>query len=124
MIGYTTMLFALVVIPLVIAGQGELVKCTPGVYEIIGNADCKGYSLCVFGKAIEMPPCPPGSVFSSSSSVCVPKGSIYDDCKKTTDGSGSHITVSPDQGQLSPEERCNLDGGVFPHPRMSSLLQL
>ncbi|WAR27180.1 hypothetical protein MAR_012884 [Mya arenaria] len=48
--------------------------------------------------------------------VCVPKGSIYDDCKKTTDRSGSKTTVSPDRGHLSPEERCNLDGGVFPHP--------
>ncbi|XP_052778858.1 uncharacterized protein LOC128216338 [Mya arenaria] len=63
-----------------------------------------------------MPPCPPGSVFSSSSNVCVPKGSIYDDCKKTTDGSGGHMTALPDQGHLSPEERCDLDGGVFHHP--------
>ncbi|WAR27183.1 hypothetical protein MAR_012887 [Mya arenaria] len=72
--------------------------------------------LCVFGNPVEMPPCSPGSVFSSSSNVCVPKGSTFDDCKKTTDGSGGHMTASPDQGHLSPEERCNLDGGVFHHP--------
>ncbi|XP_052778891.1 uncharacterized protein LOC128216371 [Mya arenaria] len=117
MIGYITALYALAAATLVIAGQDKLVQCTPGEYEIIGKADCTGYYLCVFGNPVEMPPCPPGSVFSSSSNVCVPKGSIYDDCKKTTDGSGSHITESPDQGHLSPVERCNRDGnGVFHHP--------
>ncbi|WAR27184.1 hypothetical protein MAR_012888 [Mya arenaria] len=116
MIEYITSLYALVAATLVIAGQDELVKCTPGEYHIIGKADCTGYYLCVFGNPVEMPPCPPGSVFSSSSNVCVSKGSIYDDCKKTTDGSGSHITESPDQVPLSPEERCNMFGGVFPHP--------
>ncbi|WAR27176.1 hypothetical protein MAR_012880 [Mya arenaria] len=117
MIGYNTAMYALAAATLVIAGQDELVKCTPGVYEIIGKADCTGYFLCVFGKAIEMPPCPPGSVFSSSSNVCVPKGSIYDDCKKTTDGSGSKTNESPDQGHPSPVERCAIGGGVFPHAR-------
>ncbi|WAR27146.1 hypothetical protein MAR_012850, partial [Mya arenaria] len=116
MIGCITALYALAAATLIAAGQNELVQCTPGEYKIIGKADCTGYYLCVFGNPVEMPPCAPGSVFSSSSNVCVPKGSIYDDCKKTTDGSGSHITESPDQGPLSPEERCNLYGGVFPHP--------
>ncbi|XP_052778854.1 uncharacterized protein LOC128216333 [Mya arenaria] len=116
MIEYITSLYALVAATLVIAGQDELVKCTPGEYHIIGKADCTGYYLCVFGNPVEMPPCPPGSVFSSSSNVCVSKGSIYDDCKKTTDGSGienNHICFSV---PLSPEERCNMFGGVFPHP--------
>ncbi|XP_052781428.1 uncharacterized protein LOC128217983 [Mya arenaria] len=116
MIGHITALYALTAATLVAAGQNELVQCTPGEYKIIGKADCTGYYLCVFGNPVEMPPCPSGSVFSSSSNVCVNKGSIYDDCKKTTDGSGSHVTESPDQGHLSPEERCNLYGGVFPHP--------
>ncbi|WAR27118.1 hypothetical protein MAR_012822 [Mya arenaria] len=101
MIGHITALYALTAATLVAAGQNELVQCTPGEYKIIGKADCTGYYLCVFGNPVEMPPCPSGSVFSSSSNVCVNKGSIYDDCKKTTDGSGSHVTESPDQG-MSP----------------------
>ncbi|WAR27171.1 hypothetical protein MAR_012875, partial [Mya arenaria] len=117
MIGYTTALFALVAATLVIAGKDELVKCTPGVDEIIGKADCTGYYLCVFGKAMDMTPCPPGYVFSSSSKVCVPKGSIKDDCKKTTEGSGGYMTVLSEKGHLSPEERCSIDSDdVFPHP--------
>ncbi|WAR27151.1 hypothetical protein MAR_012855, partial [Mya arenaria] len=96
MIGYTTALFALVAGTLVIAGHDELVQCTPGVFQIIGKADCTGFFMCVFGKKVEMPPCPPRSVFSSSANVCVPKGSMYDDCKKTTEGSGGHMPVLPD----------------------------
>ncbi|XP_052779411.1 uncharacterized protein LOC128216788 [Mya arenaria] len=116
MIGYITALYALAAATLVIAGHDELVQCTPGIYQIIGKADCTGFFMCVFGKQIEMPPCPPSSVFSSSANVCVPKGSMYDDCKKTTEGSGGHMPVLPDLGPLSPEERCNMFGGVFPHP--------
>ncbi|WAR27168.1 hypothetical protein MAR_012872 [Mya arenaria] len=113
MIEYITSLYALAAATLAIAGQDELVKCTPGEYHIIGKTDCTGYYLCVFGNPVEMPPCPPGSVFSSSSNVCVSKGSIYDDCKKTTDGKRQpqHRIAGS-----SPEERCNLNGGVFPHP--------
>ncbi|WAR27130.1 hypothetical protein MAR_012834 [Mya arenaria] len=116
MIGYTTALFALVAGTLVIAGHDELVQCTPGVYQIIGKADCTGFFMCVFGKKVEMPPCPASSVFSSSANVCVPKGSMYDDCKKTTEGGGGHMPVLPDLGSLSPKERCKMFGGVFPHP--------
>ncbi|WAR27122.1 hypothetical protein MAR_012826 [Mya arenaria] len=103
MIGYTTALFALLAGTLVIAGHEELVQCTPGVFQIIGKADCTGFFMCVFGKKVEMPPCPPRSVFSSSANVCVPKGSMYDDCRKTTEGSGGHMPLLPDLG-------------VFPHP--------
>ncbi|WAR27174.1 hypothetical protein MAR_012878 [Mya arenaria] len=99
MIGYITSLYALAAATLVIAGQDELVKCTPGEYKIIGKADFTGYYLCVFGNPMEMPPCPPGSVFSSNANVCVPKGSTFDDCKKAIDGGGGHMTASPDQGQ-------------------------
>ncbi|XP_052779092.1 uncharacterized protein LOC128216538 [Mya arenaria] len=116
MIGYTTSLYALVAATLVIAGHDEHVQCTPGIFQIIGKADCTGFFMCVFGKKVEMPPCPPRSVFSSSANVCVPKGSMYDDCKKTTEGSGGHMPLLPDLGPLSPEERCNMFGGVFPHP--------
>ncbi|XP_052761462.1 uncharacterized protein LOC128204137 [Mya arenaria] len=117
MIGITTALFAMAASTLVIAAHDEPVQCILGVYQIIGKADCTGYILCVFGKPMEMPPCPPGSVFSSSAKVCVPKGSTFDDCMKTTEGSGGPMTISPDRGHLSPEERCNIDGdGVFPHP--------
>ncbi|WAR27169.1 hypothetical protein MAR_012873 [Mya arenaria] len=117
MIGYITTLYALAAATLVIAGQDEFVKCTPGEYHIIGKADCTGYYLCVFGNPMEMPPCPPGSVFSSSANVCVPKGSTFDDCKKAIDGGGGHMTASPDQGHLSPEQRCSIYSvGVFPHP--------
>ncbi|WAR27099.1 hypothetical protein MAR_012803 [Mya arenaria] len=96
MIGYTTALFALIAATLVIAGHDELVQCTPGIFQIIGKADCTGFFMCVFGKKVEMPPCPQRSVFSSSANVCVPKGSMYDDCKKTTEGSGGHMPVLPD----------------------------
>ncbi|WAR27124.1 hypothetical protein MAR_012828 [Mya arenaria] len=99
MIGYTTALFALIAATLVIAGHDELVQCTPGIFQIIGKADCTGFFMCVFGKKVEMPPCPQRSVFSSSANVCVPKGSMYDDCKKTTEGSGGHMPVLPDLGQ-------------------------
>ncbi|WAR27200.1 hypothetical protein MAR_012904, partial [Mya arenaria] len=117
MIGYITTLYALAAATLVIAGQDEFVKCTPGEYKIIGKADCTGYYLCVFGNPMEMPPCPPGSVFSSSANVCVPKGSTFDVCKKAIDGGGGHMTALPDQGHLSPEQRWNIYSvGVFPHP--------
>ncbi|XP_052778857.1 uncharacterized protein LOC128216337 [Mya arenaria] len=117
MIGYTTVMYALTAASLVTARPYELVQCTLGVYQIIGKADCTGFFLCVFGKPIEMPPCPPGSVFSSSVNVCVPKGSVYDDCKQPTEKSRIHMPVLPDLGPLSPEERCNMFGGVFPHPK-------
>ncbi|XP_052781097.1 uncharacterized protein LOC128217766 [Mya arenaria] len=116
MIGYTTALYILAAATFVTAGHDELVQCTPGVYQIIGKADCTGFFMCVFGKKVEMPPCPHRSVFSSKANVCVPKGSMYDDCNKTTEGSGGHMPVLPDLGSLNPEERCKMFGGMFPHP--------
>ena len=56
-------------------------NCVAGKYQIIPKLDCTGYFLCVFGKPVEMPDCPPGSAFSTTAHVCVPKNSIYDDCK-------------------------------------------
>ena len=59
---------------------GQEPKCNLKGFQLIPKLNCKGYYLCVFGKAVEMPDCPKGSVFSSSN-VCVPEKSIYDDCK-------------------------------------------
>ena len=54
--------------------------CATGQYRIIPKSDCQGYYFCLFGKAVDMPPCGPGAVFSRSAHVCVRKGGIYDDC--------------------------------------------
>lgn len=91
-------------------------KCTDGGYQIIPKLDCTGYYLCVYGNPVEMPNCPPGSVFSTSAHVCVPENSIYDDCKKGTVTVEPVIPVIPDAGPLSIEEQCKLYGGIIPHP--------
>ena len=54
--------------------------CKTGQYRIIPKSDCVGYYFCLYGKAIDMPPCAPGSKFSRRHHVCVRKDSIYDDC--------------------------------------------
>ena len=55
--------------------------CKTGKHRIIPKSDCVGYYFCLYGMAIDMPPCAPGSKFSRSYHVCVLEGSIYDDCK-------------------------------------------
>ncbi|KAH3820314.1 hypothetical protein DPMN_122060 [Dreissena polymorpha] len=92
-------------------------QCNTSGYQIIPKADCKGYYLCVFGRPVEMPPCPTRSKFSASVNVCVPEGSVFDDCKSegglpVTDG----LPIIPDAGPLSIEERCNMFGGIIAHP--------
>ena len=54
--------------------------CKTGKYRIIPKSDCVGYYFCLYRKAIEMPPCASGFKFSRSYHVCVPEGSVYDDC--------------------------------------------
>ena len=75
-------------------------KCNTSGYQIIPKADCNGYYLCVFGQPVEMPPCPARSKFSASVNVCVPEGSVFDDCKSegglpVTDG----LPIIPDAGE-------------------------
>lgn len=90
--------------------RADLPKCVAGKYQIIPKLDCTGYYLCVFGKPVEMPDCPPGSAFSTSAHVCVPKDSIYDDCKLDV------MPTVPDLGPLSIAEQCHVKGGLIPHP--------
>ena len=77
-------LYSLCAVVAIAAGVQALPKCTTGGYQLIPKEDCVGYFLCVFGRPVEMPDCPSGSVFSTAGHVCVPKGSIYDDCKAET----------------------------------------
>jgi len=104
MFGYSTV--ALLATVSVIVADNQLPKCTFGNYDIIPKDDCTGYFLCVYGKPVEMPPCPAGSVFSSGAHVCVPKGSIYDDCRKQGASTGGNIglpdtmPVLPDLGEF------------------------
>ncbi|KAL4226247.1 chitin binding [Mactra antiquata] len=81
-------------------------KCDSLGFQIIPKPDCSGYYLCVFGKPVPMPNCPPGSIFSNSAHVCVPENSIYDDCKDYNGGR----PVIPDLGDyrrnLCPVAHC------------------
>ena len=73
-------MYSLVIISGLVALSMAMPQCTVGKYEIIAKPDCKGYYLCANGKPVEMPDCPPSSVFSRMAHVCVPAGSYYDDC--------------------------------------------
>ena len=73
-------MYSLVIMSGLVALSMAMPRCTVGKYEIIAKPDCKGYYLCVNGGPVEMPDCPPGSVFSRMAHVCVPADSYYDDC--------------------------------------------
>lgn len=96
-----------------VAAGAEAPRCTTNAYQLIPKLDCKGYYLCVFGKPVEMPDCPRGSSFSLSAHVCVPKDSIYADCKPDTI---DMMPTLPDSGPLTVEEQCQMKGGIIPHP--------
>ncbi|KAL4226248.1 chitin binding [Mactra antiquata] len=88
-------------------------KCDSLGFQIIPKPDCSGYYLCVFGKPVPMPNCPPGSIFSNSAHVCVPENSIYDDCKDYNGGR----PVIPDLGPLTVDEQCQINSNaLIPHP--------
>lgn len=70
--------------------------CNSVGFQIIPKLDCSGYYLCVYGKPVKMPDCPPGSIFSRTAHVCVPEDSIYNDCADFVDGRPQ----IPDSGKL------------------------
>lgn len=82
--------------------------CATGKHRIIPKSDCVGYYFCLGAKAIDMPPCGTGAVFSRRYHVCVGKGSIYDDC---TPGEPS----IPEK-ELTVQEKCQKGAKIIPHP--------
>lgn len=83
----------------------EASLCATGKYQIIPkSSDCVGYYFCLYGKAIDMPPCVNGAVFSRKYHVCVRKGGIHDDCTAEL------------EKPLTIEQQCENGASIIPHP--------